>query len=59
MLNTLKDIYMIDLVCDDSLMPFYEQFEMFKANGLMKRNFKGQNGVNGLQGALEKIEQQI
>lgn len=44
MLNTLKDYYMIDLLCDDSLTDFYKRFNMFEGKGMMVRNFKMQCG---------------
>jgi ribosomal protein S18 acetylase RimI-like enzyme len=42
--NTLKDYYMIDLLCDDSLIHFYKQFNMFESKGMMVRNFRMQCG---------------
>lgn len=44
MLNTLKDLYMIDLLCDEELMPFYKVLGMFKSQGMMIRNFHKQSG---------------
>ncbi|WP_207643692.1 GNAT family N-acetyltransferase [Desnuesiella massiliensis] len=44
MLNTLKDLYMIDLLCDEELMPFYKLLGMFKSEGMMIRNFHKQSG---------------
>jgi ribosomal protein S18 acetylase RimI-like enzyme len=46
MLHTLKDYYMIDLLCDEALIGFYKQFNMFKSQGMIIRNFKSQNGAN-------------
>jgi ribosomal protein S18 acetylase RimI-like enzyme len=44
MFNTLKDYYMIDLVCNDSLTNFYKRFNMFESKGMMVRNLKMQCG---------------
>ena len=39
MLNTLRDLYMIDLLCDPDLQPFYEQLNMRPASGMLIRNY--------------------
>lgn len=44
MLETLKDYYMIDILCDEDLTDFYKRFNMFKSSGMMIRNFKMQCG---------------
>jgi ribosomal protein S18 acetylase RimI-like enzyme len=44
MVKELDDIYMIDLSCDDDLVPFYENLGMLRTNGMMKRNYKMQSG---------------
>lgn len=44
MLIELEDIYMIDLCCDDDLVPYYEKFGMTKTNGMILRNYKMQSG---------------
>ena len=44
MLKELDDIYMIDLCCDDDLVPYYEKFGMRKSNGMISRNYKMQSG---------------
>ena len=44
MLRMLDNLYMIDLTCDRRLQPFYGQFGMFKATGMMIRNFAHQAG---------------
>lgn len=44
MLKELDNIYMIDLCCDDDLVPYYETFGMMKANGMMFRNYHMQSG---------------
>jgi ribosomal protein S18 acetylase RimI-like enzyme len=44
MLKELNNIYMIDLCCDDDLVPYYEKFGMTKTNGMVYRNYKMQSG---------------
>lgn len=44
MLKDLNDIYMIDLCCDDDLVPYYDTFGMTKTNGMVLRNYKMQSG---------------
>ncbi len=44
MLGELDDIYMIDLCCDDDLIPYYEKFGMMKTNGMIFRNYNMQSG---------------
>lgn len=45
MMAELAEIYMIDLCCDDDLVPYYEKFGMIKANGMLFRNYEKQSGV--------------
>ncbi len=45
MLEKLKDYYMIDVVCDESLQKFYEKFGMQKYSAMIKRNYSKQNGI--------------
>jgi ribosomal protein S18 acetylase RimI-like enzyme len=44
LLEELKEIYMIDLMCDEELQPYYEKIGMFKASGMISRNYKFQSG---------------
>ncbi|MGG0717120.1 GNAT family N-acetyltransferase [Robertmurraya massiliosenegalensis] len=44
MLAELEDIYMVDLCCDDDLVPYYEKFGMIKSNGMLTRNYQMQSG---------------
>ncbi|MBB2483436.1 GNAT family N-acetyltransferase [Bacillus sp. APMAM] len=44
MLKELDNIYMIDLCCDDDLVPFYEKFGMMKGNSMLFRNYQRQSG---------------
>ena len=44
MLEQLDNIYMVDLCCDEHLIPYYEKFGMFQSTGMVKRNYKMQAG---------------
>lgn len=43
MLETLKDIYMIDLMCDADVQPFYDRFNMIRSTGMVIRNYARQS----------------
>lgn len=45
MLHELKDIYMVDLICDENLQPYYEKFKMLRSSGMIVRNFEKQSGI--------------
>ena len=45
MQEELSDLYMIDLLCDKNLLPFYENLGMKPATGVLIRNYDKQNGV--------------
>lgn len=44
MQRELKDFYMLDLLCDEDLIPFYGKFGMQKAQGVCLRNYDRQSG---------------
>jgi len=44
MLENLRYLYMIDLVCDPPLQPFYERFGMQPVVGMVLRNYDRQAG---------------
>ncbi|MBM3134089.1 MAG: GNAT family N-acetyltransferase [Chloroflexi bacterium] len=44
MLERLKQFYMIDLLCDEELQPFYESLGMHRAVGMLWRNYEHQAG---------------
>jgi ribosomal protein S18 acetylase RimI-like enzyme len=46
MLHKLRHLYMIDLLCDESLQDYYEKKGMIKGQGMMKRNYERQNGAS-------------
>lgn len=43
MLEKLKGLYMVDLICDQELQPFYSRFGMKPAFGMMLRNYERQS----------------
>ena len=45
MKEELSHLYMIDLLCDEELLPYYEKQGMTKATGALIRNYKNQNGT--------------
>ncbi|MBT3786557.1 GNAT family N-acetyltransferase [bacterium] len=44
MVSTLENMYAIDIVCDESLMPFYNFLGFNRCVGMVKRNFANQSG---------------
>ena len=44
MLESLSGFYMIDLICLESVQPFYEKLGMFRGHGMIIRNFEKQPG---------------
>lgn len=44
MLKQLEDIYMVDLMCDKDLQPYYEKLGMIKSTGMIVRNYNMQSG---------------
>ena len=42
MLDSLKDLYMADLLCDPELQPYYQKFGMTKSTGMIMRNYDRQ-----------------
>ena len=47
MLERLGDLYMIDLICDSNLKPFYASLGMHPAAGMVVRNYEHQSGKRG------------
>ena len=45
MLERLHDIYMIDLICDTNVQPFYAQLGMQPYTGMILRNYDRQSGA--------------
>jgi ribosomal protein S18 acetylase RimI-like enzyme len=44
MLKKLNGLYMVDLLCDKNIQPFYQRLGMAKATGMMIRNHAAQPG---------------
>jgi ribosomal protein S18 acetylase RimI-like enzyme len=44
MIEHFKELYMIDLLCDEHLQGFYQKLGMHKASGMMVRNYEHQSG---------------
>ncbi len=44
MLDTLRGLYMVDLVCDEGLKPFYERCGMMSYHAMIKRDYSRQSG---------------
>ncbi len=44
MKEELSHLYMIDLLCDEELITYYEKIGMQKASGAIIRNYENQNG---------------
>ncbi|MGI8688442.1 MAG: GNAT family N-acetyltransferase [Thermomicrobiales bacterium] len=44
MLDTLRELYMIDLLCDEEVQPFYARLGMRPTTGMMVRNYDRQSG---------------
>ena len=45
MLIRLNKFYMVDLLCDTPIQPFYETVGMKPAAGMLQRNYEHQNGI--------------
>lgn len=45
MLASLAPIYAIDLLCDDSLMPYYQRLGLRPVRGMALRNYAMQSGL--------------
>lgn len=44
MFQELEGLYMIDLLCDQNLQPYYKKLGMVEANGMIVRNYQFQSG---------------
>ena len=45
LLAQLRDIYMVDLLCDQEVQPFYLRCGLNEAVGMMARNYSNQSGA--------------
>lgn len=46
MLQELNELYMIDLCCDEDLIPYYKKFGMIQSNAMLLRNYQMQSGIS-------------
>lgn len=44
MLEELDHLYMVDLVCDRELTPFYQRFGLVQGHAMLRRNYAAQSG---------------
>ena len=44
MIDQLEPLYMIDLCCDDEMMPFYDRFGFTRGRSMLKRSYPHQAG---------------
>lgn len=44
LLAGLNHLYMVDVMCDDEVAPFYERLGLQRAGGLIRRNYARQSG---------------
>jgi ribosomal protein S18 acetylase RimI-like enzyme len=44
LLAKLRDLYMVDLICDPDVQPFYERLGMRRYSGMILRNYERQSG---------------
>ncbi|MCK9525230.1 MAG: GNAT family N-acetyltransferase [Limnochordia bacterium] len=45
-LGELKELYMLDLCCDQELQGYYEKLGMVKSYGMIHRNYQAQSGID-------------
>jgi ribosomal protein S18 acetylase RimI-like enzyme len=45
LLERLRTLYMIDVLCDPEVQPFYERSGMMRASGMIVRNYDRQSGA--------------
>jgi ribosomal protein S18 acetylase RimI-like enzyme len=46
MIETLEMMYAVDIVCDESVAPFYDKIGFSRCVGMVKRNYKNQGTAN-------------
>lgn len=44
-LDQLGGIYMVDLMCDPDIQPFYEALGFQRSSGMIRRNYSAQSGL--------------
>lgn len=48
LLHRMEHLYMIDLVCDEPMVPFYQRLGLHRLQGMAWRNFHHQDGEAGM-----------
>jgi ribosomal protein S18 acetylase RimI-like enzyme len=51
MLELLRQLYMVDLICDPELQPFYARLGLRPWTGMVVRNYDRQSGMEAAGGA--------
>ncbi len=46
MFESLKGMYAIDIICDESVAPFYDELGLSRCVGMVKRNYHNQGMAN-------------
>lgn len=44
MLDALDGLYMVDVMCDEDVQPFYERLGLHRASGMIRRDYGRQSG---------------
>ncbi len=44
LMESLGELYMIDVVCDEEVTPFYKTLGFYRSAGMIKRNYEQQGG---------------
>lgn len=52
LLDQLRELYMVDLICDPELQPFYERLGLRPWSGMVLRNYDRQSGAAERAAAL-------
>jgi GNAT superfamily N-acetyltransferase len=47
LMGTLVDLYMVDVMCDAEIQPFYERLGFVASSGAIRRNYKWRIGTSG------------
>lgn len=45
-ISSCQNLYMIDLLCDKEMIPFYEKEGMHRAEAMLSRNYQNQSGFS-------------
>ena len=56
MLSDLKDMYAVDIVCDELLAPFYQKIGFSRCAGMVKRNHHNQSPQNDTNKEFDELK---